>query len=351
MLATTTQQMYTLQDFTNITFGGFDIKLPDETIQIITELATQVGSPTYIRTPTFQKRENNGVGFGLGTSNGIGNGLGTSNGTSAGFGCDNSFKKKKRGNRVSEVLNDDDWESLRSFQATEIVQKAGLDAQIDNIRSSLNKMTDKNYNEQSGKIVEILNKIIEENTETNADDMLRVGNAIFEIASNNRFYSKLYADLYSDLIDNYEIMKVIFDKSFGSFLELFNHIEWCNSEEDYDRFCKINKDNEKRKALSAFIVNLTLNKIIPKDKLVGITFNLLEKVWSFIKIDNKKNEVDEMVENIAILYNKDCFDGSTLQIEDKGFIEVITILAHSKSKSYASLTNKTIFKFMDMIDM
>ena len=157
MLATTTQQMYTLQDFTNITFGGFDIKLPDETIQIITELATQVGSPTYIRTPTFQKRENNGVGFGLGTSNGIGNGLGTSNGTSAGFGCDNSFKKKKRGNRVSEVLNDDDWESLRSFQATEIVQKAGLDAQIDNIRSSLNKMTDKNYNEQSGKIVEILN--------------------------------------------------------------------------------------------------------------------------------------------------------------------------------------------------
>ena len=345
MLAIT--QRYTLQDFTNITFGGFDIKLPDETIQIITELAAQVGSPTYIRTPTFQKRENSGsghVGIGIGGGGGGGGHVGI------GGACDNSFKKKKRTNRASEVLNDDDWESLRSFQATEIIQKAGLDAQIDNIRSSLNKMTDKNYNEQSGKIVEILNKIIEQNTES-TDDMLRVGNAIFEIASNNRFYSKLYADLYSDLIDNYEIMKMIFEKSFGSFLELFNHIEWGNSEEDYDRFCKINKDNEKRKALSAFIVNLTLNKIIPKDKLVSITFNLLEQVWSFIKIDNKKNEVDEIVENIAILYNKDCFDSSRLHIEGNEFIEIITILANSKSKSYISLSNKTIFKCMDMIDM
>ena len=31
--------------------------------------------------------------------------------------------------------------------------------------------------------------------------------------------------------------------------------------------------------------------------------------------------------------------------------EVIEIIAHSKVKDYKSLTNKTIFKFMDMIDM
>jgi hypothetical protein len=338
---------YTPQDFANITFGGFEIKLPDETIQIITELAAQVGSPTYIRTPTFQKQEiNNGYNNNGYNDNGSGGG-----GGGGGFGAaDNSFKKKKRG-KPTEIVNDSDWENLRSFQATEIVQKAGLDAQIDNIRSSLNKMTDKNYNEQRGKIMEILDKVIEQNTDTRAVDMLRVGNAIFEIASNNRFYSKLYADLYCDLIDKYEIMTVIFETSLNSFLELFNHIEWCSAEENYDRFCKINKDNEKRKALSAFIVNLTLNKIISKTQLVNLTFNLLEQVWSFIKLDNKKNEVDEMVENIAILYNKECFKTSVLKIDGLEFIEVITTLAHSKTKSYASLSNKTIFKFMDMIDM
>jgi len=36
---------YTLNDFTDITFNGFEIKFPDETMSIITELALQVGSP------------------------------------------------------------------------------------------------------------------------------------------------------------------------------------------------------------------------------------------------------------------------------------------------------------------
>ena len=49
---------YTLKDFTDITFNGFDIKLPEETLVIITELSQQVGSPTYVKTPPFHKREN-----------------------------------------------------------------------------------------------------------------------------------------------------------------------------------------------------------------------------------------------------------------------------------------------------
>jgi hypothetical protein len=49
---------YTLKDFTEIAFNGFDINLPEETLVIITELSQQVGSPTYIKTPTFHKREN-----------------------------------------------------------------------------------------------------------------------------------------------------------------------------------------------------------------------------------------------------------------------------------------------------
>ena len=53
-----TMRRYTLQNFTDITFNGFDIQLPDETLAIITELSQQVGSPTYIRTPTFLKMEN-----------------------------------------------------------------------------------------------------------------------------------------------------------------------------------------------------------------------------------------------------------------------------------------------------
>ena len=285
---------YNLKDISDITFNGFEIKLPDETLSIITELAMQVGSPTYIRTPTFYKKEQNNK----------------HNGSVD----DNGFKRKKRSNRSSnDCVNDDDWESIRSFQATKIEQKVGINAQIDMLRSALNKMTDKNYNDSYVKIIDILDQLIED--ETSAEDMLKISNSIFDIASTNRFYSKLYAD------------------------------------KDYDKFCKVVKDNERRKALSAFFVNLTKNKIISDDKLMGLTKCLLEQLTSFILIENKKSEVDELTENIAILYSKSLFEICVDKIGDETFMKIINRLAHSKVKTYPSLSNKSIFKFMDLIEM
>ena len=331
LMQTQMSNIFTLTDFHNITFGGFEIKLPDETIAIITELALQVGSPTYIKTPIFAKkdppqqkeREK----------------------------CDTtSFKKKRRGNQGNEVVNDEDWESLRTFQATKMEQKVGIDAHFDLIRSCLNKITDKNYSEQSGKITDILNQL--NIGDSAAEDMLRVGNAIFEIASNNRFYSKIYADLYTSLINNYAIMKVVFENNLNSFMELFEKIEYINADENYDKFCKINVDNEKRKSLSSFFVNLSMTKIITDEKIFEFATNLLKQVLKFIYEENKKNEVDEMVENIAILYNKDIFAKSEeLMTNGETFVKTIEKFAVSKSKMFSSLSNKSIFKFMDMIEM
>jgi hypothetical protein len=314
--------VYTLNDFRDITFGGFDIKLPDKTIEIITVLAEQVGSPTYIKTPVFAKRELPVVKEPI-------------------------FKKKRRANQGMESVCDEDWESLRTFQTTKIEQKIGIDAQFDLIRSSLNKITEKTYDDQCNKICDILDEL-----KSSEENMLRVGNAIFEIASTNRFYSKLYADLYTMLIHKYEIMHLIFENNLNSFLELFTKIEYISAEADYDAFCKNNLNNEKRKALSMFFVNLSLTKIITDDKIVEFAANLLKQVMLFIHEENKKNEVDEMIENIAILYNKETFDKSESQVIDgETFVKTIEELAKSKAKNFQSLSNKAIFKCMDMVDM
>ena len=323
---------YTLKDFTDITFNGFDIKLPEETLVIITELSQQVGSPTYVKTPTFHKRENV---LKMGGNDSMGS---------------NEFKRKKK-NRPTEVLNDDDWETIRTFQATKMEQKVGIEAQIDLMRSWLNKMSDKMYVEPFEKIMEILNQLIAEGISD--VDMLRVGTTIFDIASNNRFYSKLYADLYTKLIENYQVMRNIFNENLESFMELFNCIEYVDSEKDYDRFCKINKDNERRKALSLFFVNLTTNNIISEDKLKEMACGLLTKLLSFIMEENRKNEVDEITENIAILYsyNKQLYDTCEEKFDGLAFGEMIEKLAHCKAKTYPSLSNKAIFKFMDLVEM
>lgn len=324
---------YTLKDFVDITFNGFDIKLPEETLVMITELSQQVGSPTYIKTPIFQKREHttkmahDGIGAGIG-----------------------DFKKKRK-NKATEIINDADWETIRTFQTTKIEQKVGVDAHIDCLRFWLNKMTDKTFAESCEKILEILNQLIQE--ETTALDMMRVGNAIFEIASNNRLFSKLYADLYCRLIQDYAVMKDVFNENLTTFMGLFTTIEYVNPEKDYDKFCKINIDNERRKALSLFFVNLTTNKIISEQRLCSMVCDLLSKLVAFVKEDNRKNEVDELAENISILYsyNKQLFDSCEELFDGERFLTVIEKFANSKAKTYPSLSNKAIFKFMDLIEM
>lgn len=319
---------YSLKDFTDITFGGFDFTLSENTLIIISELSQQVGSPTYIKTPIFQKKEIRPLG---------------TNDTS-------EYKKKRRGKPV-EILNDEDWETLRTFQTTVIEPKTGIDCQIDVLRSSLNKISDKMYDEPCEKIIEILNQLIADGTSDT--DMLRIGTIIFEIASNNRFYSKLYADLYSTLISKFQIMEDIFNTNLNSFMNIFDCIEYVDSEKDYDKFCKINKDNEHRKALSVFFVNLNINKIISDDKLYEFSYNLLAKLLVFINEDNRKNEVDEISENIVLLYNKIKFEfcGKRKMFGTETYNQVIQRLAHSKPKMYPSLSNKSIFKFMDLIEM
>jgi hypothetical protein len=332
----TATMKYTLKDFTNVIFDGFDYSLPEETIALISELSLEVGSPSYIKTPVFQKRENP-----LKVST-----------TSVQNGFPNAVNKKRRGNKNMEVLNDDDWETLRTFQTTKIEQKVGLDAQIDLIRSHLNKMSDKSYIDMRNKIVELLDQLILEGI--SREDMMRVSTTIFDIASTNRFFSKLYADLYSDLIDKYEVMKEVFTNCFDSFMELFNNIEYVDADKDYDKFCKINKDNERRKALSAFFVNLMKNGIITANEIKNLLCNLMRQLVQFIDEDNKKNIVDELTENIALLYSKSLFSEEVEEkyfINDAPIIDAITKLANSKVKMHPSLSNKSIFKFMDMIEM
>ena len=77
----------------------------------------------------------------------------------------------------------------------------------------------------------------------------------------------------------------------------------------------------------------------------------MNQVLVLIEHVDKKSEVDEMTENIAILYNKKLFDGCSNRINEMEFIECINLLARMKTKTHPSLSSKSIFKYMDMIEM
>ena len=323
---------YTLNDINNIIFQGFDYKIPNETLEIISVLAMQVGSPDYVKTPIFKKRE---IPLTREATNNI---------------KENNVKKRK-GNKAIEIVNDGDWNSIKSFQPTKIEAKTGSDSDMDLIRVYINKITEKNYIDMCNKIIDIVEKLKTSNSTT---ELNKISANIFDIASSNRYYSKIYAELYSELSSKFNFMKLAYEENLTRFTDLFNNIEYVDPNENYDRFCEINKINEKRKSLASFYLNLMLNGIISKTQIIKITRNLLDNIYKFISIDNKKNEVDELTETIAILYQKNLYENDEEKyekIDGCSINEIVEKIAKSKVKDYKSLTNKSLFKFMDLIDM
>lgn len=336
---TTKTMKYTLDNIITILFNGFEYKLPDETLDKISEIALQVGSPDYVKTPVFQKRDNPMKVEVVAKENMGGN------------------KKNRRG-KAHEVTSNADWDAIRANATANAgskpsEEKSEFDIQIENIRLQLNKLTDKNYTDISSKIFESINKLIED--KITSEEMSKLSTIVFELATNNRFYSKIYADLYSELISKYNEIKETFESNFQSFTELFVNIEYVDSNVNYDKFCENNKKNEKRRSLAAFYINLMNNEVISKSQIMKITRDLLAQIYSFITIENKKNEVDELTETIAILYKKEIYEDDEgedyEQIEGYTINEIIERVASSKIKDFKSLSNKSLFKFMDLIEM
>jgi hypothetical protein len=287
--------VYTLNEFNEIIFNGFNYEISPDIMAKISELSKMVGSPTYIKTPIFQKKD------------------------------------------IVPKIPKKEWTTLVKQQP---VEKSEDVKQIDSIRILINKITDKNY-------IDILNKIFDILEKINEEDMKALGLIIFEIASTNRFYSKIYADLYSEIIFRYPNMENI-DECFDNFSQLFSVFEYVDPNVDYNEFCRINKNNEKRKALCLFFVNMAINGIIPNEKIIKLTKNILKTIYSFISEENKTNEVNELTEIFALLFNKSYLT-DTEQIADNLTInEIVRKLIDSKVSNYKSFTSKSKFKFMDL---
>ena len=329
-------KQYNITEYEKITNAGFICNLSQETLDIISKLSEQVGAPTYIKTPIFLKKESRTIGD-------VGGGVGAAGGGG------NGFKKIK--SKPSEIT-DDDWDAIRAFQTTQKHVSEGIQKNVDNIRGFLNKITDTNEEAMTKDIKAEISQLIEH--DTSSENMMKIGYSIFNIASSNSFYSALYARLFKCLMNDYDIFKKIFEDNFKEFMNLFESIEFVDPKKNYDKFCEYTKSNDKRRAMSLFVVNLMINHVIGEDEIIEIINQLQALILSYLRKPEKSNEVEELTENLFIIVTK------SKSYLDKGEtkaawesiiknIEFITILK-PKMKEYPSITNKTIFKHMDIFE-
>ena len=314
-----TEILYNITDFTSVKNDGFVFNLEQSVLDIIQNISNQVGAPEYIRTPQFSKQ-----------------------------------KYDKRNN------NNADWEDVRNFKATTFEEKTGVKLHIDNIRKHVNKITAKTYDSISVKIIEELTSITEsevsgETEETEETDVsndklyAEIGDSIFTIASTNMFYSHIYARLYKDLMDKFSFMEEIFDNNFTKCSDVYRTIEYCSPNEDYDRYCEINKANEERRSISMFYINLMKLKVIPVSSIVEIILGVQDYLHTLYVDEANKAIVDELSEVIFILVTN-AHDELSSSNDWVTIHENILNITSLKVSDKEGLTNKSIFKHMDIVD-
>jgi hypothetical protein len=323
---------YSLQNFANIAASGFNYVISENVLALINKLSSEVGSPTYVKTPVFQKKMHHDSAQSTSSSK------------------EERVGGKKRGSG-SGAKEEEDWSSIRSFQATKIEKKEGIEGLINKMQLSLNKVTDKNKDDSVRVISDILNELVDSGA--TVEDMSKVGTTVFSIASTNRFYSKLYADIYANLIENYETLKDAFQTSFNAFEGLFQNIQCGDPDKNYNEYCDFVKINEQRRALSLFFVNLCKNGVLSRNTLLKTLCTLVSQMNSLIKVANKTNEVNELSEIIGIIYSEDL---NAISVSEDLLIEGLTVkqwiveISKSKPKTYPSLPSKAKFKLMDIAD-
>ena len=383
---------YDLPDYAAFMNMGFDLKLPDDVLKSVSELADLVGAPTYVKTPVFPVRSELGSSAGASTGD-AGAGAGASTGYHVAGSSANTFQSRiggggdtfitrqssssahgtggstiTRQRNASQQIPNSEWETILAFQKTEIQKKEGIELSIDNIRSYLNKLTDKTYTAMLSNILKEIAALFTASTDDKSEEhntvavMNRIASSIFTTASSNSFYSEIYARLFRDLMAEYAVFRDVFEKNLASFMSLFETIEYCDPKKNYDKFCDINKANEKRKAMSLFIVNLMKNGIVEKTHVLSIMRQIQELMYTNMRQEGKTNEVDELAENLYIMvkHSHSVLKTATASAATPDSTEVAELFAQRleqiveisklKIKSKPSITNKTIFKHLDMLD-
>ena len=349
------QRTYTLSQFNNIIFDGITYELPTNIIHILQTLNgllvdNNQNAPTDINEDRTNKKPN--------PSYSRGKYLNT-------MGAKRDDKPAHFSKANMPTKNDGtDWAILRNYKTTKIEEKQGTEKTLNEIRITLNKISNKNYEQPRDVILQLIKEIFETETnedETSSDDEIEnktngkqttamyITRAIFDIASTNKFYSEIYATLYKDLSDKYTIFSDMLNVFVQKYIDTFATIQYVDANDNYDQFCEYTKNYDQQKATTVFIVNLLKSEIISQTAVFGIIQQLYLFSLTVMKQENRENEMEEIAECMNILITQSKIYLKTHETWNETVAPMCSALSCMKTSDYKSITNRVIFKFKDIV--
>uniref|UniRef100_A0A6C0D4Q2 MIF4G domain-containing protein n=1 Tax=viral metagenome TaxID=1070528 RepID=A0A6C0D4Q2_9ZZZZ len=258
----------------------------------------------------------------------------------------NDTSMKKQSNHGRKM--DEKWEMISSIKPNIMkISKEGFEKQLSDLRSGLNKLSTKTYDTLKIKIIEQVKEIMDEDRHQNVQKIVEF---IFDTAISNKFYSELYSQLYKELIDMFAIFKDVIEPFLKQYIESIHTICIVDQNEDYNGFCENNKKNEKRKATTVFMANLLKNQVITQPVVMDMIIEMQELSEKYIEEENRKPEVEEITENLFLLITSSPVSIKTEDLWKMKIEPDIRRFAAYKAKDKTSLSNRVVFKYMDIVE-
>ena len=206
---------------------------------------------------------------------------------------------------------------------------------IGQIFKILNKLTDKNYDKLKVELFKIIEKI------DDIDEIRKITELIFKIASSNIFYSQLFSKLYTDLIQIKRDFYNVFQDHFDIHTIDIDKLNYVDPNVNYDEYCSYIKRVEHVKSSLLFFINLMKTNICNLDNIVELCLKLQN---TLLKSELTSEQNEEYINNIGIII-KECVDYFL-------FHEKMTIIHSNIISIQNTFPSKKIgFKCLDILDI
>lgn len=250
-----------------------------------------------------------------------------------------------------------EWKIKSGFALTKFAALDNSQQLIGDIRTDMNKLSEKNLAAKLETLKKHVNEIMdssdsdndsENETQPPTNKISKIMDVIYASSVNNKL-PLLYSRAYETVHEMYpeEVNAFIEDKLKKHADSMENIIDV--SEKDYDKFCEFNLENNIRKNFTTLLCEIAKQgkiSIVSVERMTGMLSNLLEQVLA--KIDNKikQKEVEEITENLVII-----FTSLGKLIEKEKYLPSIQTIVGYKSGEKPGLSSRTKFKYMDLLNL
>ena len=240
-------------------------------------------------------------------------------------------KNEKYNEKYNEIITKNRINRIKGLN-----NNTSIDAINNNIRKILNKLSINNYDKLKNEFICYYNTLL-----SSEIDLDEINNFIFSmLTKNNQIFSELYSLIYVNLINNNNDFSIILNKNINEFL---------NFSENINKESFSNKKNDEYKCLLMFYINCIKKNLLPYDFVFDLLNNLFIDLFDNFKITNNKVYCEILNEFIFFIITNSYTVIANTNNYNKMY-ENISVIKKMKNNELPSISNKIIFKNMDLYD-